>query len=368
MSNRSAEIVGASAHLYRIENAEPHGDAIQQFDALELPFVRLRDRGGVEGTGFGYTIGRGGSTIVTLIREELLPALEGADSRNIRRLHRRLRDSIHALCPGPVSSVALSAIDVALWDLAARRHGVPLHVLLGGAQDRVRVYDTDVGWLNRPLDEALELASAAEKRGFRAFKLKVGKPDPEEDEERVGKFRERFGASFDLMADANQSWRLDEAVPRLRRLARYDLAWIEEPLEATDLQGYAELARHVSIPRAGGESLYDASSFYECARGACLDIFQPDVARLGGITPALDVCALGACCGRPVAPHVSPELSLVVAAAVPNAFYIEYIPQMEPVLRRRLEIEDGCALAGTRPGHGIEFDEDALSRVEVRVA
>jgi L-alanine-DL-glutamate epimerase-like enolase superfamily enzyme len=354
------------ARLVRVPVDPPRGDAIQKFTALELPIVTIRDAAGRTGTGFGYTIGTGGRAILTLLRTELLPQLHGMDTRRIAFIHDRLVTSIHALTPGCLASTALAAINVALWDLAGHRTSTPLWMLLGGVRDRVPVYNTDVGWLDRPVDEMVALSrEAVERDGFRALKLKVGKDDPGEDRERVARVRQAVGPKVRLMIDANQSWTIDEAIRRLPMLEPYDIVWIEEPLLATDVEGFVRLGRHTSIPRAGGESLYDPASFSECVRRGALDILQPDVARVGGITSAMTVCHLAAAAGLKVAPHVSPELSVTIAAAVPNAMFIEFIPQMEPVLAHTVRIEDGYAIAPGGPGHGIEFDPAALARYDV---
>jgi len=361
-----AFIVAADARLVRLPVDPPRGDAIQRFDALELPIVEIADRSGRRGVGFGYTIGTGGTAILALLRDELLQHLIGVDSRTIVRTMEHLRKSIHALTPGCIASTALAAIDVALWDLAARRANVPLYMLLGGAQERVRLYNTHVGWLNRDLDEMVALSTeAVERDGFTALKLKVGKPDPEEDRERVAKVREAVGRETTLMVDANQSWTIDQAIGRIRRLEPYDLYWIEEPLEATDLAGFERLGQHIATARAGGESLYSAAAFHDAIRRQALDILQPDVARVGGITNAIAVCHMAAAANLPVAPHVSPELSITVAAAVPNSVFVEYIPQMEPLLERPLARRDGYGMPFDAPGHGILFDQDALERFDV---
>src|SRR5438093_810753 len=356
----------AEARLVRVPVDPPRGDAIQQFDALELPIVRLTDRGGRCGTGFGYTIGSGGTAVLALIQDELLPAIVGSDARPIAGLMRQLTARIHALTPGCISSTALAAIDVALWDLAGHRTNTPLHLLLGGATDRVRLYNTHVGWLNRPLEELVALSDEAVRRdGFQALKLKVGKPDIDEDCERVAKVREAVGPHTTLMVDANQSWSIDTAITRIRRLEAYDLYWIEEPLEATDLDGFARLGQHTALARAGGESLYSVAAFHECIRRGALDVLQPDVARIGGITNAIAACHLAAAANLPVAPHVSPELSVTVACAVPNSVFVEYIPQMECILKRPISRHGEFALPFEEPGHGIQFDEEALERFTV---
>jgi L-alanine-DL-glutamate epimerase-like enolase superfamily enzyme len=359
-------IVRAEARLVRIPVDPPRGDAMQLFDALELPIVELWDRANRRGVGFGYTIGTGGTAILSLLEDELIPRILGQDVRAIVGVMTRLTKSIHALTPGCVSSTALAAIDVALWDLAGHRAGTPLHLLLGGARDRVPMYNTHVGWLNRPLDEMIdECERAVRGDGFTALKLKVGKQDADEDCERVAKVRERIGPRTTLMVDANQSWTIDTAIARVRRLERYDLYWIEEPLDATDLDGFVRLGPQTAIARAGGESLFSVAAFHGYIRRNALDVLQPDVARIGGITNAIAACHLAAAAHLPVAPHVSPELSVTVACAVPNSVFVEYIPQMEPVLKRPITMRNGFAVPFDTPGHGIEFDSEALEAFTV---
>src|SRR5438105_9858398 len=161
----------AEARLVRVPVDPPRGDAIQQFDALELPIVELTDRAGRRGVGFGYTIGTGGSAVHALLEDDLLPHAIGQDASAIAGVMTRLAKRIHALTPGCISSTALAAIDVALWDLAGHRAATPLYLLLGGAAERIRLYNTHVGWLNRPLDEMLALCDEAVRRdGFTALK------------------------------------------------------------------------------------------------------------------------------------------------------------------------------------------------------
>jgi L-alanine-DL-glutamate epimerase-like enolase superfamily enzyme len=167
------------------------------------------------------------------------------------------------------------------------------------------------------------------------------------------------------MADANQSWTIDEAIARTRALEPARLYWMEEPLLATDLDGFVRLGNHSRTARAGGESLYSPAAFHEAVRRGALDILQPDVARVGGITAALTVCRLAEAANLRVAPHVSPELSITLAAAVPNAVFVEYIPQMEPILARKIIRRDGYGFPFDVPGHGIAFDPDALERFTV---
>jgi L-alanine-DL-glutamate epimerase-like enolase superfamily enzyme len=368
MSAEAYQIAQSSVRLIRLPLERAWGDAIQKFTALELIVATIRSQDGTSGTGFGYTIGTGGASICLLVRDALLPVLEGKDSRRIVGIHEELKSLIHALTPGCISSSALAAVDIALWDLAARRSATPLHILLGGAKEKILAYNTHVGWLNRPLDEMLELSREAVQRdGFRALKIKVGKQEAEEDEQRLARLREELGNNVTLFLDANQSWSRDEAVRRLKRLERFSPSWIEEPLPAGDSAGYRALALHSDIPRAGGESIYSPAEFFAHIRDDELDIVQPDISRIGGITPALRVAAVAEAANIRISPHVSPELSVSIAAALPNSLCVEYIPQMEPLLEFPLRLDKGYALPFEGPGHGIPFSERAMQDFEVEV-
>ena len=367
MSANGRTIVRAAVGLGRIPVVPPRGDAMQKFTALELPLVELTDGSGNTGIGFGYTIGTGGSAAIQLLRETLVPELHGADSACIRKLHWRLTKSIHALTPGCLSSMALAAVDIALWDLEGKRAGLPLAVLLGGVKSAVPVYTTDVGWIDRPEEEVVELSrDAIRQRGFGGVKLKLGR-SPEEDEARVAHVRQAIGDHIPLMLDANQSWTVGEAVRRLAMLERYRPYWIEEPLPAGDVQGYTALGSRTMTPRAGGESIYSAAGFYQLLRAGALDILQPDIVRVGGITPALEISGMAHAAGVPVAFHVPPELSVSLAAAIPHSLFIEYVPQMEPGLEAVLEVKDGAARPFPDPGHGVRFNEGLRSAANMSV-
>ncbi len=298
MTGKKPYIANVEARLFSIPVVPPRGDAMQKFTAQELPTVWITDSEGKTGMGFGYTIGSGGTTIKHLIEHELIKRLIGKDSSNPSEVHQFLVKSIHALTPGCITSVALAAIDVALWDLAARRAGVPLYKMLGGAKDKVLAYNTHVGWLDRPLDEMTELCrEAVYKDGFRALKLKVGKPHADEDIERLSSVRRAVGPHIKLMVDANQSWTLAEAVKRARAFEPFDIVWLEEPLLATEVDQYARLKDYTSIALAGGESIYDIHQFFQYAKQSAFGVMQPDVARIGGITNAMRVCNLAQCAG-----------------------------------------------------------------------
>jgi L-alanine-DL-glutamate epimerase-like enolase superfamily enzyme len=335
-------------------------DAIQAFVRQETPVVRIACDDGSEGTGYTYTIGTGGSSVVALLRDHLAPRLVGRDPDCIEAIWKDLFFHTHATAVGAITSLALAAIDTALWDRRCRSAGLPLWKAAGGAQPKVPVYTTEGGWLHLPPAALVEQTLAAKAQGFRGAKLKVGRPHVSEDVARLSAVREAVGPAFELMVDANQAFTVSEAIRRARAFEPLGLAWLEEPLPAEDLGGHVELAAHTAIPIAVGESLYHPAHFREyLERGAC-SIVQPDVARIGGITPWLKAAHLAETFNVAVCPHFLMELHVSLTAAAPNAAWVEYIPQLDDLTTSRLVIADGHAVAPAAPGLGIDWDRGAL--------
>jgi len=340
----------------------PRTDAIQSFVTQETPLVRLTADDGRQGVGYSYTIGTGGSSVVALLADHLAPRLLGRDVDEIEGIWTDLFFHTHATAVGAITALALAAVDTALWDLRGRRLGLPLWRLAGGARPRVPVYSTEGGWLQLPVDTLVRESVQARQAGFRGVKVKVGKPHVSEDVARLRAVREAVGPAFEIMVDANQGFDVAEAIRRARHFEALDLAWFEEPLPAEDLGGHVRLAASTSVPIAVGESLYHPQHFREyLQRGAC-SIVQVDVARIGGITPWLKVAHLAEAFDVPVCPHFLMELHVSLTAAVPNARWVEWIPQLDAITTSRIVVEDGFAVAPAAPGNGIDWDWPTIER------
>lgn len=335
-------------------------DAIQSFVTQETPMVRIICDDGAEGTGYAYTIGTGGSSVVALLRDHLCPRLLGRDAAEVEMIWKDLFFHTHATAVGAITSLALAAIDTALWDLRCRRAGLPIHVMAGGAQRQVPVYNTEGGWLHLDPQALVDQTLAAKADGFRGAKIKVGRAHLSEDVARLSAVRNAVGDGFEIMVDANQAFTVGEAIRRARHYTGLDLAWFEEPLPAEDIDGHVRLAQSTTLPIAVGESLYHPSHFREyLQRGACT-IVQADVARIGGITPWLKVAHLAETFNMPICPHFLMELHVGLCAAVPNAAWVEYIPQLDDITTSRIVIRDGYAIPSAEPGLGIAWDWKAI--------
>ncbi|PYE25922.1 L-alanine-DL-glutamate epimerase-like enolase superfamily enzyme [Rhizobium sp. PP-CC-3A-592] len=340
-------------------------DAIQSFVSQETPIVTITDSDGATGTGYSYTIGTGGSSVMRLLADHLAPVLLGEDADRIEAIWHKLEFHTHATTIGAISALALAAIDTALWDLRARKQNLPLWKLAGGARESCPLYTTEGGWLHIEAGALVDDALQAKEKGFAGSKVKIGKPHGSEDVARLSAMRKALGNGFEIMTDCNQGFTVDEAIRRAERLKELDLAWIEEPLPADDLDGHIRLTRSTATPIAVGESIYSIRHFREyMQKGAC-SIVQVDVARIGGITPWLKVAHAAEAFDIPVCPHFLMELHVSLVCAVPNGRYVEYIPQLDDLTTKGMEIRDGRAMAPSEPGLGIAWDWEAVKAQSV---
>jgi len=356
----AAKIERIDVFLVDLPAKVARSDAIQSFTKQETIFVEVFTDDGASGLGYSYTIGTGGRAVCALIAADLAPKLVGRDPAFVEDIWKSLFFHTHATAVGAITSLALAAIDTALWDLRCRRANLPLHIMAGGARRSIPCYDTEGGWLQIDVDALVANARNAKSRGLKGFKVKIGRPHASEDIERLTAVREAVGADFEVMTDANQGFTVPEAIRRARLMEPLDVAWFEEPLPAEDLGGHVRLSQSTSLPIAIGESIYHPSHCREyLAAGAC-SVVQTEVARIGGITPWLKTAHIAESFNVPICPHFLMEIHLALCCAVPNAQWLEYIPQLDDVMAAPIRIEDGHAYASDAPGLGIAWDRDAI--------
>jgi L-alanine-DL-glutamate epimerase-like enolase superfamily enzyme len=335
---------------------------------FELVTVRLRDDDGATGVGYTYTVGAGGSAVHALIARDLGPLLTGREADRIEATWQAMWWALHYGGRGGAAALAISAVDIALWDLRARRQGAPLWRALGGYDPRVPCYaggidlDLSVGALLRQTDDNLA-------RGFRAIKMKVGRPSLREDVERVRAMRRHLGAEFPLMVDANMRWSVDEAIRAARALAELDLVWLEEPTDPDDVPGHVRIVRDGGLPIAAGENLHTLAEFRQLIAAGGVTFPEPDVTNCGGVTAFMKVCHLAEAFHLPVTSHGAHDITVHLLAAAPNRSYLEaHGFGLDRFIAEPLRLEGGAAVAPERPGHGVEFDWKALEALADRRA
>jgi L-alanine-DL-glutamate epimerase-like enolase superfamily enzyme len=321
-------------------------------------FAEVRTEAGHEGLGFGYSKRAGGPAQFAHARE-VAPGLIGEDPSDIGRLWTKLMWAGASVGRSGVATQAIAAVDVALWDLKAKRAGLPLAKLLGAHRDSVRCYDTSGGFLHEPVERLRDNASRALARGIGGVKIKVGHPSPRVDLARVRAVREHIGDDVALMVDANQQWDRPTAQRVGRALEEYGLVWIEEPLDAYDVDGHAALARSLDTAIASGEMLTSVAEHDALIRAGAVDVLQPDAPRIGGITQFQRLAVLAEHRNLTLAPHFAMEIHVHLAAAYPHEPWVEHFDWLHPLFDERPEIRDGRIHLSTRPGLGVALSERA---------
>ncbi|BDZ41936.1 racemase [Paraoerskovia sediminicola] len=333
---------------------------------FELITVRITDSDGATGVGYTYTVNYGGGAVATMIEKDLAGCLIGADADQIEKLWETMWWRLHYAGRGGHATSAISAIDIALWDLQGVRAKTPLWKLLGGYDPKVPVYAGGID-LEFPLDELKAQADTFVEEGFRAIKMKVGRSDLREDVARVAAMREHLGEGFTLMVDANMRWTVDGAIRAARALAPFDLNWIEEPTIPDDIQGNARIVAESGHAIASGENLHTIYDFQNHIRAGALTLPEPDVSNVGGYTTFRKVAALAEASNMLLTSHGVHDLTVHALAAVPHRTYMEaHGFGLHEYMANPMTISDGYVTAPDLPGHGVVLDFDRLESLAVK--
>lgn len=261
--------------------------------------------------------------------------------------------------------MALSALDIALWDAVAIAARLPLAELLGSGRRPIAAYDSrGLGLVaaDRLADEARELLG--QKVGMRALKLRLGYATLAEDLDALRAVRKAIPSDVLVMVDYNQALTAAEAVRRGLALQSEGIAWLEEPIRHDDYRGCAHVARSLDVPVQIGENFNGPEAMAEAiAAGAC-DCVMPDVARIGGVSGWMQAAGIAAASGMQVSSHLVPEVSVHLLAATPTAHWLEYVDWADAVLEEPMQVVDGAVLPPDRPGLGLAWCEEKLRRLE----
>jgi len=321
-------------------------------------FAEITTDDGHAGIGFSYSKRAGGPAQYAHARE-IADNLLGEDPSDIGRVYQKLLWAGASVGRAGVAVQAIAALDIALYDLKAKRADLPLAKLLGAYRDSVQTYNTSGGFLHAPLELIKASATESLAAGIGGIKIKVGQPDTKIDLARVSAVREFLGDDVPLMVDANQQWDRPTAMRIGRILEEFNLVWIEEPLDAYDAEGHAQLAAALDTSIATGEMLSSVSEHISLIEHRSVDILQPDAPRIGGITPFLRLAALADQAGLQLAPHFAMEIHLHLAAAFPREPWVEHFEWLNPLFNERLEIRNGRMIVPNRPGLGITLSDQA---------
>ena len=325
----------------------------------EIVVVEIETQSGTVGMGYVHMLQPMLRTLATCLEEAIAPLVMGRDATEVEAIWRNLYRATYGAGRMGIVLMAISAVDIALWDAIGKKAGMPLHRLWGHFRSEIPAYAS--GCL-RGLggDGMVEKARRFVKEGFSAIKMQVAHIfDRHEDLQNVRSMRDALGPKVEIMVDVNRGWSADVAIRMGRKFEDLDVYWMEEPVPAEDVEGYFRIADALDLRIVGGEShftRYDLKPFLANPR---LPILQPDPAR-GGLTELRKIAAIADTWGMELAPHLYPELCVQVLASIPNGAWLEQMGWLDDLWIESVPVIAGRVLAPERPGHGLAFKPEVL--------
>lgn len=359
-TSKIVNIETAMLHVPR----KPVTSAIGTHRGITLVVARVRAEDGQEGVGWSNVLGSGARAIKAFLDDEFVPIAMGRYAHEVRAIWTEMFR--HSLTRGRkgVPLYAMSALDIALWDLRALEANLPIHQLLGAVRTSVPVYGNGC-WTSLTLEELQAEARQYTDMGLAGVKVKIG-GQPRVDLDRIDAVREIVGEDREIMVDANQRYDVNAAYRMSRHLGDRDIFWFEEPLVADSVMGYADLARRSPVPIASGENEYSRFGFRDLIEAKAVHVLQPDVHRVGGITEFMRICALAEAYEMPVAPHTSFELHAQLVSACSTALMLEYYDWFpDGFFTEEFDVRGGALEVSTTPGIGARFCPEVFEQYAV---
>lgn len=363
---QGSRIERVETYVLRPPLRRPLSDSIYDRTHWVVPVIEITTSDGLTGTGYSG-LWTGEDLLLKTVDTYLTPRLVGADASAIGAIWDDAYWSpLHWVGRAGVAQMAQSMVDIALWDLAAQRAGVPLHRMLGGRHSELDTYNTDGGWLNFTVDELLDDMLEMVDAGWTRVKMKVGGPSLTADLDRVERVRAALPSAVELMVDVNQRWDLVTARRAAPRLAELGIGWLEEPLHPDDIGGHARLAGLGHLPIALGESVYSAEAFAAFLEADAVDVVQVDVTRVAGVTEWLRVAHHAQAASRWVVPHAGDMMQvhqhLVAAIGSARTPLIEYLPWGLELFAEPVQVRGGRLTLPDTPGASTRIAADARAR------
>jgi len=352
------KITHASTALVSLPQIEPLADGPTTPGSKNFIALKLGTDEGVEGRGFTFSGGALDTALLSAVHSFAALTL-GEDPRRIEAIVAKLRAAASHAGPGGIFTLALSAIDIALWDIKGKIHNQPVANLVGGHRNRIDTYASGALMRGFSLDHVEKAAALLKTRGFKQMKTQLALPgdtNPAKEVERIRVIREAVGYDTDLMCDINQRWDVRQAISIGKQVDPYRLFWLEDVTTCDDYDGLARIADALDTPVACGEYVYGLAPFRQMLEARSVDIVMIDVLRAGGITQWLKIAGMAEAFNLPVVSHLAPEIHVHLVSAIPNGLTVEYMPWSFGLFRDVPQPKNGQLHVPQRPGLGLEFD------------
>ena len=343
--------------LTSVPFADPPKTGFLTLEKIDLLIVQIETKDGVIGTGHLHPLAGGLKTLEMCINEMLKPLLIGETIENISSLWNKMWNATFIQGRMGITVMAMSALDIALWDCYGRTKQKPLWQIWKGKDEPLPIYGSGC-YRGLGHDGMIEKAQKYVSKGFKSIKMQVAHCFTNlEDVQNVREMRNTLGSDVGIMIDVNQGWTVEETIRVCKKIEEYNPEWLEEPVMADDFDGYEEICKSTTIPIVTGENNFTHYDLLPFMKSKKIHILQPDIMR-GGYTNLLHTCNLAKQYGIKVAPHMFPELSIHLVAAIENPSWLEYMGWYDHLWKEPLLPENGTLKPTNRPGHGMDFKSE----------
>lgn len=361
MSFGESEITALETEVVEVPLPRSMGTSIHRMHSIGCVLVTLRTNDGPNGEGMAFTLNADRIRAFEETIRGLSPYVVGRDARDVEKVFNDVWGALNPTGHKGITIGALSAIDVAMWDIVGKLANMPLAKLFGGMRNRVDTYASSGLWLSDSIDELVTEAERFVEQGFWGMKIRVGSDYAETDVERVRAVRAAVGPEVDLYVDINQGHTPKQAIRLGRKLEEFNLVWIEEPVAYTDLAGHAMVRNALDTPIASGETEYTRFGMQAYLDAGAVDVLMPDLQRMGGYTEFRRAAALASTHNVAVSSHFFTEYSLAMAGSLPNCTVVEHVDWFQPLYNEPIELDGGQLVIPDRSGTGFTFDRASIA-------
>ena len=361
------KITNLSAKLLHIPTETALINKTKSRALMEIVLVTIETDEGISGHGYTYTDGFGGHAIKTLLDTDIRDLVIGRNPIDVKAIVADVLWEIRQAGFAGLTVLGVAGMDLALWDIYSKSVGLSIGKVFGQYRDKVPMYASVAGWVGLPIEEMVARAKElVHDKGMLGIKIQVGRGPVERDALRLEKLREALGSEAKLFIDANTIMDVPTAIRLGRRLAEYDIFWLEEPTSIRNPDGHALIGQHIEIPLATGENFFGIHDCDEYIRRNLISYLQADVIRVGGITEWMRIAAQADAFNIKMSPHFVMEISTEVQCCVQNSLFVEYIPWFQSFFADPIATENGFAIARKKPGLGLEFKDSIVEKYEIK--